>query len=1755
MQRIETMLRKPGARQSSRLSLGAVVTGCFLLLVLLAVSDAQVPSAITPDGILGTRVTPEGRVFNITGGTRPGQGPNLFHSFGQFDVGTGDTAHFVGQPGIDNIIGRVTGGSESLIDGCLQSDASLFLLNPSGLMFGPNATLDVNGSFHASTADALRFADGAIFSAHLNAKSTLTVAPPVAFGFLSENPAGIVIEGSVLEVPEDDTVSMVGGDIQIVGGTLKASGGQVHLVSLASSGEVIPASADQSPELTADTAERLGKIALTQEGHIDASGVGGGAVLIRGGRLLVDRATIEANTWGNRGGNELTVQVSGDVVLTNGSSLTTKTSGAGAAGPIRISAGNVLMDEAAQVASSTSAAGDAGMVVVEASRVTLSGGAQIGTFTSGEGQGGKVTVQARERVTLEGITPNGVESGIVTYAQRQGRAAGDAGMVVVEAPQVTLTGGAQIRSNTSGKGQGGTVRVTATEAVSLEASGINANAEAAGDAGMVVVEAPQVTLTGGAQIASGTSGEGQGGKVTVQARERVTLEGITPNGVESGIVAYTQGQGKAAGDAGMVVVEAPQVTLTGGARITSNTSGEGQGSTVRVTATEVVSLEASGINAYAQGQGKAAGDAGMVVVEAPQVTLKGGAQIGSSTLGPGQGGSVKVWASETVTLEGTDRNGAPSGIFANAEGMGEGTGDGGTVVVDAPQITLTGGARITSNTSGEGQGGTVTVTATEGIAITDQNSEGVLSGVFTNTTGQGRGGDITLSAPQVQLVDGSTVSAGSAGKGDAGNIRIAAQEVALRGNSAVTTKVEQGEASGGNILIGRTITDNGVITGGIETLTLDGSQITADTDRGSEANITIGVQRLVLDGASGLTANTGAGTGGNLRVAGAVTADGTITARADTVVLRGSKLTANAETGTGGRIDIVTEAFLKDTASDVNASSQAGGIDGVVNVEAVVSNLSEIVTPLPPDFASAASLLRDQCVAQLREGQLNSLVVSGRAGIPARPGGILPSPVFRAERDPMGTPKQAEPLAKAVASHPEADGAPAQDMRQGWTSFHHGDFEQAVRHWQQAVRALEREGEADQQSMALAHLAHAYQKLGHYQQALQRLQAAQTLAEKSGDRVLKAFILGELGNVHIPLGLVNQASQYLHDGLRLARAMKADDLVATVLNNLGNLFASQEAFDEALRAYRESARLAKLTDKHALTARALTHAALLTLRRGKPQEAQTLVDQAFPMLQALSPSHEKAYGLVSIGLLYANLRSHLPAMDATLLQLALRSFNDAIAMAQATSDARAASYAWGYLGNLYEGEGRYQEALALTRRAVFAVQFVQASEASYLWQWQSGRVLQALGQRKAAIDAYRQAVETLQAMRDEMLVAYGEPLRFRETVEPLYAEFVGLLLQPGAAEEALEEARQLLESLKVAELQNYFQDECVAALRLRETSLDEVSQTAVVVYPVLLPDRTELLVSLPTGAGASKLQRFTVAIGEDRITEEVRAFRRTLENRITWQYLQHAQTLYDWLIRPLEVALATRPVTTLVFVPDGALRTIPMAALHDGEQFLIQKYALAITPGLNLTNPRPLPQPARVLAAGLTRSRQGLSALPYVKAELQAIANLYKSHVLLNQDFKLSRLEKTLERGLFPIVHIASHGQFSSDLGDTFIHAADGKLTLERLNQLLDPLRFRDEPIELLTLSACQTAAGDDQAALGLAGVAIRAGARSALATLWFINDEASSELVAEFYRQLHAPAVSRATALQRAQIHLLDDPDYQHPAFWAPFLLINNWL
>ncbi|NEP47254.1 MAG: CHAT domain-containing protein, partial [Okeania sp. SIO2H7] len=273
--------------------------------------------------------------------------------------------------------------------------------------------------------------------------------------------------------------------------------------------------------------------------------------------------------------------------------------------------------------------------------------------------------------------------------------------------------------------------------------------------------------------------------------------------------------------------------------------------------------------------------------------------------------------------------------------------------------------------------------------------------------------------------------------------------------------------------------------------------------------------------------------------------------------------------------------------------------------------------------------------------------------------------------------------------------------------------------------------------------------------------------------------------------------------------------------------------------------------------------------------------------------------------------------------------------------------------------------------------------------------------------------------------------------------------------------------------------------------------------------------------------------------------------------LQSSEEMYKLLIEPIEPTLATQNIQTLVFVLDGGLRNIPMAALYDGEQYLIEQYQIAITPGLQLLASQQLtPDNIEVLVGGLTEARQGFDALPGVAFEADQIASNTDSRIYLDQNFTKPILQDQIGQTSFPVVHLATHGQFSSNPEDTFVLTWDDQITIEGLRQLL---KSRTEagrnPIELLVLSACQTAEGDDRAALGLAGLSVRSGARSTLATLWAVNDQSTAEFMSVFYQELTKAGQGKAEALRATQIAVLKTSEYSHPYYWAPFILVGNWL
>ena len=367
----------------------------------------------------------------------------------------------------------------------------------------------------------------------------------------------------------------------------------------------------------------------------------------------------------------------------------------------------------------------------------------------------------------------------------------------------------------------------------------------------------------------------------------------------------------------------------------------------------------------------------------------------------------------------------------------------------------------------------------------------------------------------------------------------------------------------------------------------------------------------------------------------------------------------------------------------------------------------------------------------------------------------------------------------------------------------------------------------------------------------------------------------------------------------------------------------------------------------------------------------------------------------------------------------------------------------------------------------------------------------------------------------------------------------------------------------MAELNNFFQEAC---LESTPQQIDQIDTKAAVIYSIILPGRLSTILSLPNQA----LEYYETSFDRTTHTSELDSVYQDFQGILTRDYfppdpLLPAQKLYNWLIRPGETALKENKIETLVFILDGKLRKLPVAALHDGEHYLIEDYKLALTPGLQLFNPKPFSlADSRVLVGGLTEGLEGFKPLPYVQQEVEDIAKITSSRILLDQNFTRTQLQNELESNVFPIVHLATHGKFSSQAKDTFVLAWDGKVNVKRFDELLrnsnlnsgqNNFNYIQTPIDLLILSACQTAEGDDRAALGLAGVAVRSGARSTVATLWNISDQSTAVLMSRFYEVLNQQNVTKAEALRQAQLSLLETPQYKRPFYWASFVLVGDWL
>jgi CHAT domain-containing protein/predicted negative regulator of RcsB-dependent stress response len=759
-----------------------------------------------------------------------------------------------------------------------------------------------------------------------------------------------------------------------------------------------------------------------------------------------------------------------------------------------------------------------------------------------------------------------------------------------------------------------------------------------------------------------------------------------------------------------------------------------------------------------------------------------------------------------------------------------------------------------------------------------------------------------------------------------------------------------------------------------------------------------------------------------------------------------------------------------------------------------------------------------------------------------------------------------------ASTSPERSSLLAQALDiQGRLQLTRGQGEAALETWEQAAVLYEELGNESAVIRSGINQAEALQSLGLYRRAILTLDRLTQSLQDQPDSLESVSALRSLGEALRVAGHLPRSQQILQQSLAMAQRLQIPEAIAAVQFSLGNTLQSLGDTPAALNAYQQAVSSGSPTTR----TQALLNRFRLLVETGQRSQAQALIPQISAQLDRLPPGRAKVYARINFAKSLMTMGSEGTPTPEEIGQMLASARQDA----QALSDPRAESFAVGNLGELYERANQWSDAQRLTEQALVLSQQINAADMMYLWQWQLGRILKAQSDREGAIAAYSDAITTLQSLRSDLVAISTEvQFSFRDSIEPIHRELVSLLLKPGTepTQADLEQARKTIESLQLAELDNFFREACLNA---REIQIDEVDRRAAVIYPIILPDRLEVILSLPqplegnqpmaaasqatqqstTAVPPQSLRHYTTNLPQNQVESTVGQLLATLRQLTANQRaMPLSQQVYDWLIRPAEVDLQASGVKTLVFVLDGVLRNIPMAVLHDGQQYLLEKYSVALTPSLQLLESQPLQsQQLSVLLGGVSEARQNFPPLPGVITEVEEIQSEIPSSItLLNQEFTDTTLQAAINRVPFPVIHLATHGQFSSKLEDTFILTWNGRIDINQLNSLLQASDLsRRHPIELLVLSACTTAVGDNRAALGLAGMAVRAGARSTVATLWQLSDEAAPILMERFYQELSNPSVTKAEALRRAQLSLLQESQFRRPYFWSPIVLVGNWL
>ena len=738
---------------------------------------------------------------------------------------------------------------------------------------------------------------------------------------------------------------------------------------------------------------------------------------------------------------------------------------------------------------------------------------------------------------------------------------------------------------------------------------------------------------------------------------------------------------------------------------------------------------------------------------------------------------------------------------------------------------------------------------------------------------------------------------------------------------------------------------------------------------------------------------------------------------------------------------------------------------------------------------------------------------------------------------------------------------------------------------------------------------------GHYHEAENQFSQAeqQATTQKNTDKLILVHALQ--GYMALQRQQNTEAEQILTSVLVQAKQNANHDLIVRIDLYLGQLYEHRQNQQQA-RYYFQQAVLnpEKVLDKSLLVS-SFYQLANVAIKNHQPQQAWQQLQQAIILMQALPVNPSNSQLWLNIG--YQSLQLYSLSPQDNFLAAAFTHLNHALTLARQNQQPRIQAATLKHLASLYEQQQQVDEAIKLLQEGITIAQKEDASNLLIDLEWEIGQLYQQQNKPDLAIAAYRQAVNHIDRIRIDIPVSYQNGRSsFRDTFAPIYLALADLLLRKSSTASVaqqqilLAEVRDSIERMKKSELEDYFQSRC--DISATPINLQKIDPHAAAFYPILLPDRLEIIVYTADG-----LRRFTSQVTAKDLEQQARLFAENLRNYADFsQSKVQAQLLHRWLIAPVQAFLQQQHIETLIYIPDGVLRLVPLAALYDGKKFVIEQYAVATSAGMSLIDSSSIQHQNRMLLAGISipgdvvsdlpdsvlrdlvvqtadQKQSSLSgeiagsrelsvaeqqqktrelrqllrnpviiedlkhllSLPSIDTEIKQLAEQNHSDYLLNESFSLENFIHQLKQEPHDILHIASHGFFGSTAEDSFIMTHDKILTLNQLEVLLSSDYFKRFPIDLLVLSACQTAEGDDRSPLGISGVAIKTKVHSALGSLWSVSDQATAELMVVFYQSINMQHHTKAKALQEAMLTLLKQKDFANPSFWSPFILIGNWV